>query len=67
MTISNGQTYISVVMQKTTKPLYIPLSRQAMKWMPEANDANPESLVFKGLVYDGNVNENLKNGLQQPE
>ena len=60
MTISNGQTYISVVMQKTTKPLYIPLSRQAMKWMPEANDANPESLVFKGLVYDGNVNENLK-------
>lgn len=60
MTISDGQTYISVVMRKTAKPLYIPLSRQAMKWMPEADDANPESPVFKGLVYDGKVNEHLK-------
>lgn len=60
ITTNNGQTYISVIMQKTTKPIYIPLSRQAPKWMPERRNTSPETLVFEGLVYNGNVNENLK-------
>ncbi len=60
VTTNNGQAYISVIMKKTTKPIYIPLSRQALKWMPERKNTNPEALVFEGLVYDGNVNENLK-------
>lgn len=56
----NGQTYVSVVMVKTTKPLYIPLSGQALKWMPEKGERAFDDYVFSGLVNYGNVNENLK-------
>lgn len=58
--IENGQTYVSVVMKKTTKPLYIPLSRQALKWMPEKGENASDDYVFSNLVNYGNVNENLK-------
>ena len=56
----NGHTFVSVVMKKTTKPLYIPLSRQALKWMPEKGESTPDDYVFCNLVNYGNVNENLK-------
>lgn len=58
----NGQTFVSVVMVKTTKPLYIPLSAQALKWMPEKEEgkSSQDGYVFDGLVNYGNVNENLK-------
>lgn len=56
----NGQTYVSVVMKKTTKPLYIPLSRQALKWMPLKGENASDDYVFGNLVNYGNVNENLK-------
>lgn len=56
----NGQTYVSVVMKKTTKSLYIPLSRQALKWMPEKGENASDGYVFGNLVNYGNVNENLK-------
>lgn len=56
----NGQTYVSVVMVKTTKPLYIPLSGQALKWMPEKGERASDDYVFGNLVNYGNVNENLK-------
>lgn len=56
----NGQTFVSVVMKKTTKPLYIPLSGQALKWMPEKGDSTFDDYVFGNLVNYGNVNENLK-------
>ena len=60
ISVNNGQTYISVVMQKTNAPVYIPLSKQAMKWMPEKKDAATGGHVFNPLVNFGNVNENLK-------
>ena len=60
ISVDNGQTYISVVMQKTNAPVYIPLSRQAVKWMPEKKDAATDGHVFNTLVNFGNVNENLK-------
>ncbi len=56
----NGQTFVSVVMRKTTKPLYIPLSKQALKWMPKKESDNYSEYVFGNLVNYGNVNENLK-------
>lgn len=56
----NGQTYVSVVMKKTAKPLYIPLSGQALKWMPEKDGSESGDFVFGDLVNDGNVNENLR-------
>lgn len=56
----NGQTFVSVVMKKTTKPLYIPLSKQTLKWMPNKDSDNSSDHVFGNLVNYGNVNENLK-------
>lgn len=56
----NGQTFVSVVMKKTTKPLYIPLSKQALKWIPNKDSDNSSDRVFGNLVNYGNVNENLK-------
>ena len=63
----NGQTFVSVVMKKTTKPLYIPLSRQALKWMPEKGGCGSDDHVFVGLVNNGNVNENLKKWAEAAE
>lgn len=60
ISVDNGQTYISVVMQKTNAPVYIPLSKQAMKWMPEKTDVATDSHVFDALVNLDNVNESLK-------
>lgn len=56
----NGQAFVSVVMKKITKPLYIPLSGQALKWMPEKGESTSDDYVFGNLVNYGNVNENLK-------
>lgn len=56
----NGQAFVSVVMKKTTKPLYIPLSGQALRWMPEKGESTSDDYVFGNLVNYGNVNENLK-------
>ena len=44
---ANGnQTHIEIVMQKTKAPLYLPLSQQAIKWMPERNGKADEERVF---------------------
>lgn len=56
----NGQAFVSVVMKKTTKPLYITLSGQALRWMPEKGESTSDDYVFGNLVNYGNVNENLK-------
>ena len=33
-------------MEKTKDPIYLPLSQQAMKWLPERGDARDEDKVF---------------------
>lgn len=33
-------------MEKTNDPIYLPLSQQAMKWLPERGDAKDEDRVF---------------------
>lgn len=40
--------------------LYIPLSGQALKWLPEKGESTSDGYVFGNLVNYGNVNENLK-------
>ncbi len=60
ITTTDGQSFVSVIMKKTNVPIYIPLSGQALKWMPERNGYDTNAPVFKGLVNDGNLNENLK-------
>ncbi len=41
-----GTERLEVVMQKTKGPNYLPLSNQALKWMPERGDKMSEEYVF---------------------
>ena len=49
----------SVVMKKTTTPIFLPLSSQAMKWLPERGDAPDDGRVFDGLIAEPNINKVL--------
>ena len=40
------QWRVFTVMEKTNDPIYLPLSKQAMKWLPERGDAKDEDKVF---------------------
>ena len=41
-----GAYSLEIVMQKTKDPIYVPLSEQAMKWMPERGDKAAEDKIF---------------------
>ena len=48
--IRDGEQYrIQIVMQKTREPLYLPLSKQALRWMPERGEASDEDKIFGSL------------------
>lgn len=51
---------VSVVMTKTSDPVYIPLSRQAVKWLPKVSNPIPERAVFDRLPNNGNLGVNLE-------
>ncbi len=40
------QTRLEVVMQKTKAPIYLPLSPEALRWMPDRGDKSPQDKVF---------------------
>ena len=44
ISINGGRHYISVVMQKNSKPISLPLPAKALSWLPERGE--PESSVF---------------------
>lgn len=44
--IDNGQYRLEVVMQKTKEPIYLPLSQEALRWMPERGEKTAEDRVF---------------------
>jgi integrase len=46
-------------MKKTTTPIYLPLSKQAMKWLPERGDASGNELVFGDLPNRGRIGVHL--------
>lgn len=54
------QWHISIVMQKTRQPLYLPLSMQARKWMPERDGATEEDSVFSTLPCEDTCNVQIK-------
>jgi len=54
-----GQWRASVVMKKTAPPIFLPLSGQAMKWLPERGDASDDAKVFDGLIAEPNINKVL--------
>lgn len=44
-----------IVMRKTSAPLYLPLSNQALKWMPERDEAADDDLVFAMLPRESSI------------
>lgn len=54
------QWRINIIMQKTRQPLYLPLSMQARKWMPERNGAAEEDSVFATLSCEDTCNVQIK-------
>ena len=60
LTKDGEQWRASVIMQKTTTPIFLPLSNNAMKWLPERGNASDEGLIFGTLPAEPNINKNLK-------
>lgn len=54
-----GQTRLEVVMKKTKAPIYLPLSAEALKWMPKRGDKKPEDKVFD-LPCAPSINAEIK-------
>lgn len=54
-----GQYRLEVMMQKTKSPLYLPLSSEALKWMPERGNKSSDEKVFK-LPSSAGINRLLK-------
>ena len=52
------QARMSLVQEKTGEALYIPLSKQAQKWLPERGQS--DEIVFKEIKNRYRVNEHLK-------
>jgi len=44
--VDNRQYRLEVVMQKTKEPIYLPLSPEALRWMPERGNKSAEDTVF---------------------
>lgn len=57
--IDKGQYRLAVSMKKTKEPIYLPLSSEALKWMPERGDKAPDDLVFD-LPSGNEINRLLK-------
>ena len=62
--ILDGEQYrAKIVMKKTQKTLYLPLSGEALKWMPERGDAKDTDKIFC-LPYHTYINVVLKTWAQ---
>jgi integrase len=48
--IKDGSNYrINIVMHKTQSPIYLPLSKKAINWVPVRKDMSDDALLFPGL------------------
>ncbi len=59
ITKDGDQYRVELIMKKTTTPIYLPLSVQAVKWLPERNDADAEEKVFKNLPAESTISKHL--------
>lgn len=51
---------LKIRQQKTQAPLYLPLSEQAKKFIPERGEATDDDLVFANLPCEQSMNRHLK-------
>ena len=56
---SGGRVRIEITMQKTKEPLYLPISDEAVRWLPERGEANGSDFIFP-LTHEGTVNDTLQ-------
>ena len=56
---SGGRVRIEITMQKTKEPLYLPISDEALKWLPERGEAKDSDFIFP-LTHEGTVNDTLQ-------
>lgn len=56
ITCDRGQWRVTTVMEKTDRPIYLPLSKTAMKWLPERKEANDSDKVFNDLPSASGMN-----------
>ena len=59
-TSAEGLTRIEIRMQKTQELLYIPLSRQALAYLPARTAADPETKVFTNLSTSIRINTHIQ-------
>lgn len=57
--LDGGQYRVSIVMKKTTAPIYLPLSKHAVRWLPERNGADDGAAIFATLPAEPNINKVL--------
>lgn len=55
-----GQWKVSLLMVKTKERLYLPLSNEAVKWLPERGDASKDDFVFNHLPKTQGLNYSVK-------
>lgn len=60
----SGQYRLEVMMQKKKSPLYLPLSSEALKWLPERGNKSGKEKVFK-LPSSAGINKLLKTWAQK--
>lgn len=57
---NDGNYMLSIIMKKTSAPIYVPLSKNAMLWLPERSSKDEDALIFDGLPTLPTVNKVLK-------
>lgn len=54
--MGEGKYQIELIQQKTKEPVYIPLSANALKWLPERGYDGRENYIYKfrdrSIIYD---------------
>ncbi|MBD5305513.1 MAG: site-specific integrase [Bacteroides sp.] len=51
ITEQNGQTFARIIVRKNGQPLHVPLSPEALRWIPERGRASDTDSVFKLKEY----------------
>lgn len=61
ITCDGGQWRCMVIMEKTTTPIYLPLSKSAVQWLPDRGFATDQDLVFNTLPCNSLIGEIVRN------
>ncbi len=62
---NDGKYMIASVQQKTSTPIYTPLSKNAIKWLPERETDDDNALIFAALPSRMTTNKILKQWVER--